>query len=60
MYSSPDFIRVIKSRRMKSAGHVAGMGARRGTRKVLGGKSKGKRLLGKPRRKWEDNIKIEL
>jgi hypothetical protein len=38
VYSSPDFIRVIKSRRMRWAGHVEGMGARRGTRKVLGGK----------------------
>ena len=52
------FIRVFKSRRIRWTGHVAGMGARTGAHRVLEWKRKGKRLLGKPRRKWEDNIKI--
>jgi len=49
---------VIKSRRQ--AGHVAGMGERRGVYRVLVGKPEGKRPLGRPRRRWEDNIKIDL
>ena len=60
MYSSPNFIRVIKSRKMRWARHVAGMGPRRGAHRVLGRKRKGKRLLGKTRRKWEDNKKTDL
>jgi hypothetical protein len=50
----------MKSRRMRWAGNVAGMEARRGAHKVLGGKRKGKRPFGKPKRKWEDNIEIEV
>jgi len=53
-------VRVIKSRRMRWAGHVARMGARRGVFKVLVGKPEGKRPLGRPRRRWEDNIKMDL
>jgi hypothetical protein len=57
LYSSPIIIRVIKSRRMRWAGHVARMGARRGVYKGLVGKTKRKRPIGRPRRRWEDNIK---
>ena len=52
-------MRVIKSRRMRWAGHVARM-ERRGLYRVLVGKPEGKRLLGRPRRRWEDNIKMDL
>ena len=51
---------LIKSRRMRWAGHVARMGERRGIYRVLVGKPEGKRALGKPRLRWEDNIKIDL
>jgi hypothetical protein len=51
---------MIKSRRMRWAGHVARMGEERGVYRVLVGKSEGKRPLGRPRRKWEDSIKMEL
>ena len=47
---------VVKSRRMRWAGHVAGMGEDRGVHRVLVGKPEGKRPLGRPRRRWEDNI----
>ena len=57
---SPDIIRVIKSRTMRWVGHVARMGERRGVYKVLVGKPEGKRPLGRPRRGWEDNIKMDL
>jgi hypothetical protein len=60
LYSSPNIVRVIKSRRMKWAGHVACMGEARGVYRVLVGKSEGRRPLGKPRRRWEDNIGMEL
>ena len=50
-YSSPNNVRVIKSRRMRWAGHVAGMGERRGVHRVLVGKPEGKRPLGRPRRR---------
>jgi len=60
LYSSPSFVRVIKSRRMKWAGHVARMGLRRGVCKVLVRRREGKRPLGRPRRRWEDNIKMYL
>jgi hypothetical protein len=60
LYSSPNIVRVIKSRRMKWAGHVALMGEGRGVHRVLVGRPEGKRPLGKPRRRWEDNIKVEL
>jgi hypothetical protein len=60
LYSSPNILRVIKSRRMKWAGHVARMGEGRGAYRVLVRRPEGKRPLGRPRRRWEDNIKIEL
>ena len=52
LYSSPSIVRVIKSRRMRWAGHVARMGEGRGVYKVLVGKPEGRRPLGRPRRKW--------
>jgi hypothetical protein len=58
LYCSPNTVRVIKSRRMRWAGHVARMGERRGVYRVLMGKPEGKRPLGRPRRRWEDNIKM--
>ena len=58
--SLPNIVRVVKSRRMRWAGHVALMGVGRGVHKVLVGKSEGKRPLGRPRRRWEDNIKMDL
>jgi len=51
---------MIKPRRMRWAGHVARMGERRGVYRVLVRKPEGKRPLGRPRRKWEDNIKFDL
>jgi hypothetical protein len=53
-------MRVFKSRRMRWAGHVARMGEERGEHRVLVGKPEGKRPLGRPRRKWEDNIKMDF
>ena len=60
LYSSPNIVRVIKSRRMRWAGHVACMGERRGVSRVVAGKPEGKKPLGRPRRKWEDNIEMDL
>jgi hypothetical protein len=60
LYSSPNTVRVIKSRRMRWAGHVALMGEGRGVHRVLVGRTEGKRPLGRPRRRWEDNIKMGL
>jgi hypothetical protein len=60
LHSSPNIVRVIKSRRTKWAGYVARMGERRSVYKVLVGKPEGKRPLGRPRRRWEDNIKMDL
>jgi hypothetical protein len=60
LYSSPDIVRVIKSRRVRLAGHVAHMGEGRGIYRVLVGRPEGKRALGRPRRRWEDNIKLDL
>jgi len=60
LYSSPNIVRVIKSRRMRWAGHVARMGEGRGVYRVLVGKRGGKRPLGRLRRRWEDNIKTDL
>ena len=60
LYCSPNIIRVIKARRMRWAGHVARMGERRGVYRVLVGKSEGNRPLGRIRRRWEDNIKMDL
>jgi hypothetical protein len=60
LYSSPNIIRVIKSGRMKWAGHVARMGERRGAYRILVGRPEGRRPLGRPRRRWENNIKMDL
>jgi hypothetical protein len=60
LYSLPNIVRVVKSRRMRWAGHVARMGEERVVHKVLVGKREGKRPLGRPRHRWEDNIKMEL
>jgi hypothetical protein len=58
--SSPNTIRVIKSRRMRWAGHVARMGEERGAYRILVGRPEERRPLGRPRRRWEDNIKTDL
>ena len=60
LYSSPNIVRVIKSRRMRWAGHVARMEEGTGVHKVLVGKPELKKPLGRPRRRWEDNIKTDL
>jgi hypothetical protein len=60
LYSSPNIVRVIKSRRMRWTGHVARMGKGRGVYRVLVGRPEGKRPQGRPRRRWEDNIKMDL
>jgi hypothetical protein len=60
LYSSQDIIRQIKSRRTRWAGHVARMGEERKMYKVLVGKPEGKRPLGRPRRRWEDGIRMDL
>jgi hypothetical protein len=60
LYSSPSIIRVIKSRRLRWAGHVARMGEWRGAYRALVGKPEGRRPLGRPRRRGEDNIKMDL
>ena len=60
MYSSPNIVQVIKSKRIRWLGHVAGMGERRGVDRVLVRKPEGKRPLGRSRRRWEDNIKMDL
>ena len=59
MYCSPNIVRVIKTRRMRG-GHVACIGKREGTYRVLVGNAEGRRPLGRPRRRWEDNIKMDL
>ena len=60
LYCSTNIVRVIKSRRIRWAEHVARMGERRGVCRVLVGKSEGKRPLWRPRHRWEDNIKMDL
>jgi hypothetical protein len=60
LYSSPDIIMQIKSRRMRWVGHVARMGEGRNVYRVLVGKPEGKRPLERPRRRWEDGIKMDL
>jgi hypothetical protein len=60
LYSSPSIIRIIKLRRMKGAGHVARMGEKRNAYRLLVGKPEGKRPLGRPRRRWVDNIRVDL
>jgi hypothetical protein len=59
-YSSPSIIRIIKSRRMRWAGHVARIGEKRNVYRLLVGKREGKRPLGRPKRRWMDNIKMDL
>ena len=60
MYASPNIVRVIKSRRMRWDGNVARMGEEREVYRVLVGKPEGKRPLGRPRRRWVDNISMYL
>jgi hypothetical protein len=60
LYSSPSIIRIIKSRRMRWAGHVARMGEKRNVYRLLVGKPEGKRPLGRPIRRWINNIKMGL
>jgi hypothetical protein len=60
LYSSPNIVMVIKSRRMRWAGQVARMGEGRGVHRVLVGRPEGKRPLGRPSHRWEDNIRIDL
>ena len=59
-YCSPNIVRVIKWRRMGWAGHVVRMGEERGVYRVLVGKLEGRRPLGRPRRRWVDNIRMAL
>jgi len=60
LYSSHSIVWVIKSRRMRWAGHVAGIAARRDVYRVLVGKTEGRRPLGRPRHRWKNNIKMDL
>jgi hypothetical protein len=60
LYSSPSIITIINSKRMRRAGHVARMGEKRNAYKLLVGKPEGKRPLGRPRRRWVDNIRMGL
>jgi hypothetical protein len=60
LYSSPSIIRTIKSRRMRLTGHVSRMGEKKNVYRLLVGKAEGKRPLGRPRRRWIDNIMMDL
>ena len=60
LYSSPNIMRVIKSKRMRCAGHVAHMGEEKGEYRILVGKPEGGRPLGRPRCRWVDNIRMDL
>jgi hypothetical protein len=60
LYSSSSIIRIIKSRRMRWAGHVALMGEKRNAYRLLVGKPEGKRPLGRPRCRWVDNIRMDF
>jgi hypothetical protein len=60
LYSSPSIIRIIKSRRMRWAGNVARSGEKRNAYRLLVGKPYGKRTLGRPKRKWVDNIRMDV
>jgi len=60
LYTSPNIVRVIQSRTMRWAGHVACMGEERGVYRVLVGKPGGRRPLGRPRHRWVDNIRMDL
>jgi hypothetical protein len=59
-YSLPNIVRVVKSRKMRWVGHVPRTGEERGVHRVLVGKPGGKRPLGRPRHRWDDNIKMDL
>jgi hypothetical protein len=60
LYSSPSIIRIIKSRRIISAGHIARMGEKRDSYWLLVGKPEEERSLGKPKRRWMDNVRMVL
>jgi hypothetical protein len=60
LYSSPSIIRIIKARRMRWAGHVARIQEKRNAYRLLVGKPEGRRPLGRPRRRWLDNIRMDL
>jgi hypothetical protein len=60
LYSLPSIISIMKSRRMRWAGHVARMGEKRNTYRLLVGKPEGKRSIGRPRCRWVDNIRMHL
>jgi hypothetical protein len=60
LYASPNIIRVIKSREMRWVGHVAQMGEMRNAHNILLGEPKGKRPPERPRRRWEDNVRVDL
>jgi hypothetical protein len=60
LYSSPNIIKMAKSRRMRWTGHISRMGAKRNAYRLLVGNPEGKRPLGKPRHRWEDNIRADL
>ena len=60
MYRSPNIVRVIKSRGLRWTGHVARIEVGRSALKILTGKPTGRRPLGRPRRRWEDNIRMDL
>jgi hypothetical protein len=60
LYSSPSIMRMIKSRRMRWPGHETRMGEKKNAYRILVGKPEGKKLLGRARRKWVDNIKMNL
>jgi hypothetical protein len=60
LYSSPGIIRIIKSRRIRGAGHAARVGEKRNAYRLLVGKPEGSRPLGRPRRRWVNNIRMDL
>jgi hypothetical protein len=60
LYSSPSIIKIIRARRMRWAGHVPRMGEKKNAYKLLAGKPKGRRPLGRPKRRWLDNIRMDL
>jgi hypothetical protein len=60
LYSSPSIIEIIKARRMRWTWHVARMGEKRNAYRLLVGKPEGRRPLGRPRRRWLDNIRMDL
>jgi hypothetical protein len=60
LYSLPNIVRVVKLRRIRWAGYVARMGEEREVHRVLVGKPEEKRPMGRPRRRWEDNIKMDV